>query len=90
MNLVLGMWIVWGVLVLVYVAIRIYVARLDLDENDTILLDDAFAHERTAQEAIIAKVKKIEPAQRVVLIALVVMSLIVIGYYVWNMWQQFQ
>jgi hypothetical protein len=63
---------------------------LDLDENDTILLDDAFAHERTAQEAIIAKVKKIEPAQRVVLIALVVMSLIVIGYYVWNMWQQFQ
>ena len=90
MYLVLGMWIVWGVLVLVYVAIRIYVARLDLDENDTILLDDAFAHERTAQEAIIAKVKKIEPAQRVVLIALVVMSLIVIGYYVWNMWQQFQ
>jgi cytochrome c-type biogenesis protein CcmH/NrfG len=84
------MWIVWGVLVLVYVAIRIYVARLDLDENDTILLDDAFAHERAAQEAIIAKVKKIEPAQRVVLIALVVMSLIVIGYYVWNMWQQFQ
>jgi uncharacterized ion transporter superfamily protein YfcC len=90
MNLILGMWIVWGLLVLVYVAIRIYVARLDLDENDTILLDDAFAHERAAQEAIIAKVKKIEPARRVVLIALVVMSLIVIGYYVWNMWQQFQ
>jgi len=84
------MWIVWGVLVLVYVAIRIYVARLDLDENDTILLDDAFAHERAAQEAIIAKVKKIEPARRVALIALLVMSLIVIGYYVWNMWQQFQ
>ena len=90
MNLVLGMWIVWGLLVLVYVAIRIYVLRVDLDENDTILLDDAFAHERAAQEAIIAKVKKIEPARRVVLIALVVMSLIVIGYYVWNMWQQFQ
>ena len=90
MNLVLGMWIVWGLLVLVYVAIRIYVARLDLDENDTILLDDAFAHERAAQEAIIAKVKRIEPARRVVLIALLVMSLIVIGYYVWNMWQQFQ
>ena len=90
MNLILGMWIVWGVLVLVYVAIRIYVARLDLDENDTILLDDAFAHERAAQEAIIAKVKKIEPARRVALIALLVMSLIVIGYYVWNMWQQFQ
>jgi hypothetical protein len=84
------MWIVWGLLVLVYVAIRIYVLRVDLDENDTILLDDAFAHERAAQEAIIAKVKKIEPTQRVVLIALVVMSLIIIGYYVWNMWQQFQ
>ena len=90
MNFVLCMWSVWGLLVLVYAAIRIYVARVDLDENDTILLDDAFSHERAAQEAIIAKVKKIEPARRVVLIALVVMSLIVIGYYVWNMWQQFQ
>jgi hypothetical protein len=84
------MWVVWGILVLVYVAIRIYVARVDLEENDTILLDDAFSHERAAQEAIIAKVKKIQPVQRVALVAMVVMSLIVIGYYIWNMWEQFQ
>ncbi len=90
MNLVLGMWIVWGFLVLVYVAIRIYVARVDLDENDTILLDDAFAHERAAQEAIIAKVKKIQPVQRIALIAMIAMTLIVIVYYAWNAWQQFQ
>ncbi len=90
MNLILGMWSVWGLLALVYAAIRIYVARVDLDENDTILLDDAFSHERAAQEAIIAKVKKIQPVQRLALIALAVMTLIVIVYYVWNAVQQFQ
>jgi len=90
MNFVLGMWSVWGLVVLVYVAIRIYVGRLALEEDDTLLLDDAFAQERAAQDAIRAKVKKIQPVQRIALIALVVMSLIVIGYYVWDMWQQFQ
>ncbi len=90
MNLVLGMWIVWGVFVLVYVALRIYVGRLDRDEDDTLLLDDAFAHERAAQEAIIAKVTKIQPVQRVALIAMIAMTLIVIVYYGWNAWQQFQ
>ena len=78
------MWCIWGLVVLVYVALRIYVARLDRDEDDTILLDDAFAHERAAQEAIIAKVKKIQPVQRIALIALVAMSLLVIGYYIWD------
>jgi hypothetical protein len=88
--MVLGMWSVWGLLLLVYLILRIYVARLSRDENDTILIDDAFSHERAAQEAIFAKLKKIQPAQRIALIALGVMSLIVIVYYIWNVVQQFQ
>ncbi len=90
MNLVLGMWSVWGLVVLVYVAIRIYVGRLALDEDDTLFIDDAFAQERATQDAIRAKVKKIQPAQRLALIALVAMSLIIIVYYIWNAVQQFQ
>ena len=90
MNFVLGMWCVWGLLVVVYLALRTYVARLNRDEDDTILLDDAFAQEKVEQTAIIAKVKKVEPAQRLALIALAVMSLIVIVYYVWDAMHQFQ
>ena len=90
MNLVLGMWSIWALFFVVYLVLRLYVARLSADENDTVLLDDAFAHERAAQEAIFAKVKKIQPAQRAALIGLGVMSLIVIVYYIWNVVQQFQ
>ena len=90
MNLVLGMWSIWVLLFLVYLVLRLYVARLSRDENDTILIDDAFSHERAAQEAIFAKLKKIQPAQRIALIALGVMSLIVVVYYIWNVIQQFQ
>jgi hypothetical protein len=90
MNLVLGMWCVWGLLVLVYLALRTYVARLNRDEDDTIILDDAFAQEKNEQSAIIAKVKKVEPVQRLALIALSAMTLLVIVYYVWDAMHQFQ
>ncbi len=90
MNFVLGMWCVWGLTVLVYLALRTYVARLNRDEDDTIILDDALAQEKAEQTAIIAKVKKVEPAQRIALIALAVMSLLVIVYYIWDAMHQFQ
>jgi uncharacterized ion transporter superfamily protein YfcC len=90
MNYVVSMWCIWGLVVLVYAALRIYVGRLDRDEDDTLLLDDAFAHEKAAQAVIIAKVKKIQPVQRLALIALIVMSLVVIVYYIWNAVEQFQ
>ena len=90
MNFVLGMWCVWGLLVVVYLALRTYVARLNRDEDDTIILDDAFAQEKVEQTAIIAKVKKVEPAQRLALIGLAGMTLLVIVYYVWDAMHQFQ
>lgn len=90
MNFVLGMWSVWVLVFLVYLALRIYVARLNRDEDDTLFLDDTFAQERVEQAAIIARVKKIQPAQRLALIALGVMSLFVIGYYIWDAMHQLQ
>ena len=90
MNLVLSMWSVWGLLVLVYLSLRIYIARLNRDEDDTIILDDAaFGQEKAEQAAILAKVHKIEPAQRAALIALGAMTLIVIVYYIIDAMHQF-
>ncbi len=90
MNLRMSMWSVWGLLVLVYLALRIYVARLNRDEDDTIILDDAaFGQEKAEQAAIIARVQKIQPAQRAALIAMGAMTLVVIVYYVWDAMHQF-
>ena len=42
-------------------ALYLYRSSLTSDEDDQIYLDDAFEHEKAAQEAIVAKVNKIEP-----------------------------
>ena len=56
---------IWGVLAVVVAALFLYRTSLTRDEDDQIYLDDAFQHEKAAQEAIIAKVNKIEPALRI-------------------------
>ena len=55
------MWTVWGVLAAVAATLYLYRSSLTRDEDDQIYLDDAFAHEKAAQEAIVAKVNKVEP-----------------------------
>ena len=90
MSIVVSMWSVWGLLLLVYLALRVYVGRLNRDEDDTLFLDDAFAQEKAQQAAIIAKVHKIQPVQRIALIVLGVMTLVIIGYYIWDGLRQFQ
>jgi hypothetical protein len=55
------MWIVWGVLVVLLAALYVYRTSLTRDEEDQVFLDDSFDHERSAQEAIVAKVNKLEP-----------------------------
>jgi hypothetical protein len=76
------MWAVWGLILLATVAVKIYKGRMAFDEDDQIFLDDSFEHERSAQLAIAAKVKKIEPIQNALLWVLAAASLFVIGYYV--------
>ena len=76
------MWSVWGLLALVAAAISIYRSSLTRDEDDQIYLDEAFDHEKAAQEAIIAKVNKIEPAMKMSLWLVGGASLLVLLYYI--------
>lgn len=83
------MWTVWGSLVLILAAIWVYRSRLERDEEDQIFIDDAFSHERSAQAAIVAKVNKVQPILRTMLIVTSVATLFVIGYYVYDIIHQF-
>jgi hypothetical protein len=76
------MWAVWGVLVLIVLALKIYTGRLSRDEDDQIVLDSAFDHLKDEQAAIVAKVNKIQPLRKVALGLAVLMTVVVIGYYI--------
>ena len=89
-GLVPVMWLVWGAAVLLLIALKVYTGRVARDEDDQIILDDSFNNVRNEQAAIIEKVHKIEPVQRVALWASVAMTVVVIGYYVADMFSQFK
>ena len=90
MAIVPIMWGTWGFLVLVSAALYLYRSTLTRDEEDQIFLDDSFNHEKVAQEAIIAKVNKIQPLLRICMGLAGVATLFVIAYYIWDIMTQFK
>jgi hypothetical protein len=90
MTLVPVMWTVWGALVIILASVWVYRSRLERDEEDQIFIDDAFSQVRTAQEAIVAKVNKVQPILRSMMIVTGVATLFVIGYYIYDIINQFK
>ena len=90
MTIVPVMWSVWGALVVLLLSIWIYRARLERDEEDQIFLDDSFSHEKAAQDAIVARVNKLQPIFRASWILVLAASLWVAGYYAIDIARQFQ
>jgi hypothetical protein len=84
------LWSVWGAVVVLMIALKVYSGRLARDEDDQIILDDSFNHVRNEQAAIMDKVHKIEPVQRVAMWAAIAMTVVVIGYYVVDVFNQFK
>jgi len=90
MTFVPVMWTVWGVLVLFLASIKLYTSRLTRDEDDQIILDDSFDNVKNEQAAIMDKVNKIAPLQRVAMWLVAVATVFVIGYYVFDIINQFK
>jgi len=85
--------IVWSVLfvcVLFLAIMYLYRSRLTRDEEDQIFLDDSFNHVKTAQAAIAAKVQKIEPLVRTSLWLAGGATVLVVAYYIWDIFNQFK
>lgn len=90
MSFVPMMWVIWGILALIVAGVHFYKSRLERDEDDQIFLDDSFDHMKSANAAIVAKVQKVEPIERVALWAAVAATIFVIGYYIVEFIHQFQ
>lgn len=90
MTLAPVLWVLWCAMVLFTAALYVYRSNLTRDEEDQIFLDDSFNHEKTAQAAIIAKVNKVQPVLRVALWLLGGTTVLVIGYYIVDMINQFK
>jgi hypothetical protein len=84
------LWSVWGVLIVLLVGLKLYCDKVSQDEDDQIVLDDAFEHVKAEQAAIVAKVHQVEPVRRVVMWLTAAMSLVVLGYYGMDILNQFK
>jgi ABC-type Fe3+ transport system permease subunit len=83
-------WSVWFLCVLFLAIMYLYRSRLTRDEEDQIFLDDSFNHVKTAQAAIAAKVEKIEPLVRTSLWLAGGATVLVVAYYIWDIFNQFK
>jgi len=84
------MWIVWGVVFLVFIAFKIYVGRLSRNEDGQIILQDSSNYMRAEQEAIQARLQKTRPVGNALFGLLGVMTVCVAGYYIMDIVRQFK
>lgn len=76
------MWGVWIAFALLLTVLYLYRSNLARDEEDQIFLDNSFDQEKAAQEAIAARVAKVEPWVRIARWMVVAMSVVVVVYYI--------
>jgi uncharacterized membrane protein len=90
MTVVPVMWTIWVVLAVITAVLYIYRSSLTRDEEDQLFLDESFDHEKVAQQAIVARVGKIEPVLRISIGLVAASTLFVIVYYLWDIVTQFK
>jgi len=84
------MMICWAVLAVITGALVLYRAKLQGNETDIVARDDTFAREAAENEALAAKVNKIQPAIRILSWVLAAATVIVIVYWIVDVIQQFK
>ena len=83
-------WSVWSLCVVFLAVMYLYRSRITRDEEDQIFLDDSFSHERSAQAAIAEKVHKIEPLVKTSMYLAGAATVLVVVYYIWDVFAQFK
>jgi hypothetical protein len=89
-GLVPTMWMVWGVLALLLAGLNIYSGKVSQNEDDHLILDDAFSHMRTEQASIVARVNKLAPFKTVSLWLFIAATVFVACYYIVDVFSQFK
>jgi hypothetical protein len=86
----LDMWIVWGVLAILFAAIKIYSDSLIKNEENQLILDDAFSQLKSEQATIQANVHKLAPIKMASMWIWIAASVFVVGYYILDIINQFK
>jgi len=89
MTLVPVMWVVWGISLVLTAGVSIYAARLGRNEEAQIFLAESSNHEKSEQEEIAARLSRIQPLKRSAVVIAGVMSLLILAYYLFDVYRQF-
>lgn len=82
-------WSVWGTFIVLFLIIKLYISRLGRDEEDQIFLGEGFTQEKSAQAAIVEKINKAQPLQKLAMYLVIGMTAVVVVYYVIDIFHQF-
>lgn len=90
MGFVPLMWAVWGISILLMIAVTIYGARLGRNEEDQLFLADSSSYAKSEQDEIAARVGKIKPLKRTALTLAGMTTVFLVAYYVLDVMRQFK
>jgi len=88
MGFVPIMWAVWGVSFVFMAGVTIFAARVGRNEEAQIYLAESSNRVKSDQDAILARVGKIRPVKTAALAMVGVMTLVVVGYYLFDIVHQ--
>ena len=77
-------WIVWAAVITFLLVLLVYRSNLTRYEEDQMFLDECANHQKKEQEELMAKVDKIQPVIRIVTGATCVLTVCILGVYIWD------
>ena len=89
MRLMMVVWIVWAALGLILLGLIMYRGSITRYEEDQLFLDDANEMQHREQDAILQKVKRIEPVIRIFGGAEGLVTLGIVAFYLMDVFRQF-
>ena len=88
MGMVPMMWIAWIGAVVLMALVSLYAARVGRYEESQLFLADSSSQEKSAQEAIAARLSRIRPVKLSAVTLAGLMTLVVVAYYVHDSFHQ--
>jgi hypothetical protein len=84
------MLVIWGVVTLAFLLLLAYRGQITRYEEDQLFLNGAHSNEENQQSEIIRKVNRLAPFVKLLGGATSVITLGIIGMFVYDAWQKFQ
>lgn len=77
-------WIVWAGVITFLLILLVYRSNLTRYEEDQIFLDDSGSHQKKEQEDLMVRVNKVQPLIRLVGGVTGILTVAILGVYVWD------